>query len=117
MLPEVPWFSPLEFIQRAFWTIPARRARSSRFTICSPERPCLRRSSHRLTISVNMQHFRSTGWGLAHVLRGLPAQARNTRCRMSRLRLERLSRRYGDFLAVDDVSLDVADGEFVTLLG
>src|SRR6188508_840651 len=36
---------------------------------------------------------------------------------MSRLRLERLSRRYGDFLAVDDVSLDVADGEFVTLLG
>src|SRR3954463_13986372 len=36
---------------------------------------------------------------------------------MSRLRLERLSRRYGDFLAVDEVSFDVADGEFVTLLG
>ncbi len=36
---------------------------------------------------------------------------------MSRLRLVGLSRRYGDFFAVENVSLDVADGEFVTLLG
>ena len=50
-------------------------------------------------------------------MRRLRARVWSARARMSRLRLERLSRRYGDFLAVDDVSLDVADGEFVTLLG
>ena len=33
------------------------------------------------------------------------------------LRLERLSKRFGDVVAVDDVSLSVASGEFVTLLG
>jgi len=33
------------------------------------------------------------------------------------LQLLRLSKRYGGVLAVDDVSLDVAPGEFVTLLG
>ncbi|HWK97400.1 MAG TPA: ABC transporter ATP-binding protein [Pseudolabrys sp.] len=31
--------------------------------------------------------------------------------------IERLCKRYGSFVAVDDVSLDVAAGEFVTLLG
>jgi iron(III) transport system ATP-binding protein len=36
---------------------------------------------------------------------------------LSRLRLEDLSCRYGDFVAVDGVTLDVANGEFVTLLG
>jgi len=36
---------------------------------------------------------------------------------MSTLTLAQVTRRYGGFTAVDDVSLDVADGEFVTLLG
>ena len=36
---------------------------------------------------------------------------------MSGLRLTRVSRRYGAFTAVDDVSLEVRDGEFVTFLG
>ena len=36
---------------------------------------------------------------------------------MSRLRLENVSKRYGEFAAVDDVSLDVAEGELVVLLG
>jgi ABC-type Fe3+/spermidine/putrescine transport system ATPase subunit len=36
---------------------------------------------------------------------------------VSGLRLVGLWRRYGDVVAVEDVSLDVADGEFVTLLG
>ena len=33
------------------------------------------------------------------------------------LRLERLEKRFGDVVAVDDVSLAVASGEFITLLG
>lgn len=33
------------------------------------------------------------------------------------MRLERLSKRYDDVIAVDDISLDVHAGEFVTLLG
>ena len=33
------------------------------------------------------------------------------------LRLERLTKRFGDVVAVDDVSLSVASGEFITLLG
>lgn len=33
------------------------------------------------------------------------------------LKLERLTKRFGSFTAVDDVSLEVAQGEFVTLLG
>lgn len=33
------------------------------------------------------------------------------------IRIEGLSKRYGDFVAVDNVSLDIAPGEFVTLLG
>jgi ABC-type Fe3+/spermidine/putrescine transport system ATPase subunit len=36
---------------------------------------------------------------------------------MSRLRLTHLTRRFEGMVAVDDVSLDVADGEFLTLLG
>lgn len=36
---------------------------------------------------------------------------------MARLQLSRLSKRYGDFAAVDEMSLDVADGEFVVFLG
>ncbi|MGF1611989.1 MAG: ABC transporter ATP-binding protein [Kiloniellales bacterium] len=36
---------------------------------------------------------------------------------MARLRLEGISKRYGDFYATRDVKLDVADGEFVVLLG
>ncbi len=36
---------------------------------------------------------------------------------MARLRLNHVSKRYGDFHAVRDVTLDVADGEFVVLLG
>ncbi len=36
---------------------------------------------------------------------------------MSRLELDRLGKRYGDAVAVDDVSLDVAQGEMVVLLG
>jgi spermidine/putrescine ABC transporter ATP-binding subunit len=34
-----------------------------------------------------------------------------------RVRIERISHRYGSVTAIDDVSLDIADGEFVTLLG
>ena len=33
------------------------------------------------------------------------------------INIEGLSKRYGDFVAVDDVSLSIAPGEFVTLLG
>src|SRR3954463_45646 len=36
---------------------------------------------------------------------------------MARLELINLSKRYGDHAAVADVTLDVADGEFVVLLG
>ena len=36
---------------------------------------------------------------------------------MARLDLEKLSKRYGDFFAVRDVSLQIADGEFLVLLG
>ncbi|MEV0612065.1 ABC transporter ATP-binding protein [Nonomuraea sp. NPDC050404] len=36
---------------------------------------------------------------------------------MSRIRVEGLSRRFGQVVAVDDVWLDVADGEFLVLLG
>jgi putative spermidine/putrescine transport system ATP-binding protein len=36
---------------------------------------------------------------------------------MARLDIEGLARRYGDFYAVRDVSLQVADGEFLVLLG
>jgi putative spermidine/putrescine transport system ATP-binding protein len=36
---------------------------------------------------------------------------------MAQLDLEGLTRRYGDFYAVRDVSLNVADGEFLVLLG
>jgi putative spermidine/putrescine transport system ATP-binding protein len=36
---------------------------------------------------------------------------------MARLDIEKLVKRYGDFHAVKDVSLSVADGEFVVLLG
>ena len=35
----------------------------------------------------------------------------------ARLRLERLTKLYGDVLAVDAISLDIASGEFLTLLG
>jgi len=36
---------------------------------------------------------------------------------MARLQLTGITKRYGDFKATDDVSLDVADGEFLVLLG
>ena len=36
---------------------------------------------------------------------------------MARLHLDRICKRYGDLRAVDDLTLDVADGEFVVLLG
>ena len=36
---------------------------------------------------------------------------------MARLELKQLSKRYGEFYAARDVTLDVADGEFVVLLG
>ncbi len=36
---------------------------------------------------------------------------------MSRLELDHVSKRYGEFFAVRDMSLDVADGEFLVLLG
>jgi multiple sugar transport system ATP-binding protein len=37
---------------------------------------------------------------------------------MATIGLERVSKVYGnDFLAVDDVSLEIADGEFIVLVG
>ena len=36
---------------------------------------------------------------------------------MARLEIDRVSKRYGDVVAVRDLTLDVADGEFVVLLG
>src|SRR5450631_1053398 len=36
---------------------------------------------------------------------------------MARLQLTGITKGYGDFKAVDDISLDIADGEFVVLLG
>src|SRR4026207_1381616 len=36
---------------------------------------------------------------------------------MARLDIEHLVKRYGDFHAVKDVSLQIADGEFLVLLG
>ena len=36
---------------------------------------------------------------------------------MARLQLTGITKCYGDFKAVDDISLEIADGEFVVLLG
>ena len=36
---------------------------------------------------------------------------------MARLQLMNLTKRYGEFKAADDISLDIADGEFLVLLG
>src|SRR5215470_6960489 len=36
---------------------------------------------------------------------------------MARLEIDRVSKHYGDVHAVRDVTLDIADGEFVVLLG
>ena len=36
---------------------------------------------------------------------------------MARLELESVTKRFGSFAAVDDVSLTVADGEFLAVLG
>ena len=36
---------------------------------------------------------------------------------MAELRLSHVTKRFGDVTAVDDVTLDVDDGEFVALLG
>src|SRR4051794_16515531 len=36
---------------------------------------------------------------------------------MARVRLVNVTKRYGSVVAVDDVNLDIAQGEFVTLLG
>ena len=36
---------------------------------------------------------------------------------MSRIRVDGLTKRYGEVTAVDGVSLDVSDGEFLVLLG
>ena len=36
---------------------------------------------------------------------------------MARLEIDRVTKRYGEVHAVRDVTLDVADGEFVVLLG
>ena len=36
---------------------------------------------------------------------------------MARLEIDRVTKRYGDVHAVRDLTLDVADGEFVVLLG
>jgi ABC-type multidrug transport system fused ATPase/permease subunit len=36
---------------------------------------------------------------------------------MARLQLTGITKRYGEFKAADDVSLDIADGEFLVLLG
>lgn len=33
------------------------------------------------------------------------------------IRLENVSKRFGDYLAVDDVSLEVPEGELVVLIG
>jgi len=62
-----------------------------------------------------MQHFRSSS-GEEYDAGELPG-CRNDGAGLSRLRLTGLWRRYGNVVAVEDVSLDVADGEFVTLLG
>ena len=36
---------------------------------------------------------------------------------MARVQLNAITKNYGDFRAVDGVSLDIADGEFLVLLG
>lgn len=36
---------------------------------------------------------------------------------MTRLKLQHVTKRYDDVVAVDDMNLDIADGEFVTLVG
>jgi multiple sugar transport system ATP-binding protein len=36
---------------------------------------------------------------------------------MSRIQLKNVSRRWGNFVAVDNISLDIADAEFVVFLG
>jgi putative spermidine/putrescine transport system ATP-binding protein len=36
---------------------------------------------------------------------------------MARLQLTGITKRYGEFKAADDISLDIADGEFLVLLG
>ena len=36
---------------------------------------------------------------------------------MARIQIENITKKFGELLAVNNVSLDVADGEFVALLG
>ena len=36
---------------------------------------------------------------------------------MARVKLEHVTKRYDDVTAVDDMNLDLADGEFITLVG
>ncbi|HCQ05095.1 MAG TPA: sugar ABC transporter ATP-binding protein, partial [Candidatus Latescibacteria bacterium] len=36
---------------------------------------------------------------------------------MAKIRLDQLTKQFGDVVAVDDVTLEVADREFLTLLG
>ena len=36
---------------------------------------------------------------------------------MAQIRLRNLTKRWGDFIAVDDFDLDIADEEFLVLLG
>ena len=36
---------------------------------------------------------------------------------MSRIKLDRISMRFGDFYAVRDISLEIGNGEYVTILG
>ena len=41
----------------------------------------------------------------------------NTSNKPPYLRISRLTKKFGDFVALDDISLDVNDGEFVCFLG
>ncbi|SPZ41784.1 ABC transporter ATP-binding protein [Rhodococcus wratislaviensis] len=36
---------------------------------------------------------------------------------MGRIRIENLSRKFADFTAVDNIDLDIRDGDFLVLLG
>ena len=47
----------------------------------------------------------------------LPRQTHELSALMALLTIENVTRRFGDFVAVDGVSLDIAAGEFFTLLG
>src|SRR5689334_8528492 len=59
----------------------------------------------------------STRIGRPHLLQSAPPQPPPAASPMALLEIENVTRRFGDFTAVDGVTLSIAAAEFFTLLG